>query len=207
MRRKQRAGAYGFRRIAGACRSTSTLGRMKLTVSKALAATQQLDVAIELLFADREPLSVRTLASAAHGLLSDLVELKRPGASWREKLIQDSGLPRKQAVYVLHAASNFLKHADRDPNDDLSFEEEENDHVIFFSTLECGELGHPLSSAMQAFQIWYLACHPEQIGIDADPVRKAMSALPELSKQERQVQLGRGMDFLKAVLAREAHAA
>jgi hypothetical protein len=180
---------------------------MKLTVSKALAATQQLDVAIELLFADREPLSVRTLASAAHGLLSDLVEAKRPGASWREKLISDSGLPRKQAVDVLHAASNFLKHADRDPTNELSFEEEENDHVIFFATLECGESGHPLSCAMQAFQIWYLACHPEQVGVNAEPVQTAMSALPELSKQERQVQLKRGMEFLHTVLARRTHAA
>ncbi len=180
---------------------------MKLTVSKALSATQQLDVAIELLFRDREPLSVRTLASAAHGLLSDLVEHKNPGSSWRERLIQDSGLPRKQALNVLHAASNFLKHADRDPNDDLTFEEEENDHVIFFATLECGELGHPLSSNMQAFQIWYLACHPEQIGEAAEPVRKALRALPGLFTEERQVQLARGMEFLKSVLARSAHAA
>ncbi|MFN5079965.1 MAG: hypothetical protein ACK5EV_04480, partial [Burkholderiales bacterium] len=60
---------------------------------------------------------------------------------------------------------------------------------------------------MQAFQVWYMACHPEQIGIAAEPVRKAMSALPELSAQDRQVQLARGMEFLKAVLARNPHAA
>ena len=180
---------------------------MKLTVSKALAATQQLDVAVELLFADRDPLAVRTLAAAAHGLLSDLVEVKNPGSSWREKLISDSGLPRKQALDVLHAASNFLKHANRDPNENLSFEEEENDHVIFFATLECGELNHPLSYTMQAFQIWYLACHPEQVGLQTDPVCKATSALPGLSSQDRQIQLQRGTAFLKEVLARYANAA
>jgi hypothetical protein len=180
---------------------------MKLTVSKALAAIQQLDVAIELLFADRDPLAVRTLGAAAHELLSDLVEVARPGASWREKLIADSGLSRKQALGVLHGASNFLKHADRDPTDELSFEEEENDHVIFFATLECGELSHPLSYTMQAFQIWYLACHPEQVGLHTDPVRKAVSALPDLSAQDRQVQLHRGMEFLKTVLAQRASTA
>ena len=173
---------------------------MKLTVSKSLAAIHQLDVAVELLFADRNSLAVRTLAAAAFGLLSDLVEIKSHGSSWRETLISDSGLPKKQALVILHAANNFLKHADRDPDENLIFDEEENDYVIFFATLECGELKHPLSHTMQAFQIWYVACHREQFGPVTDLLRTATSALPGLYLQDRQTQLKRGKEFMKEVL-------
>lgn len=177
---------------------------MKVIVSKALAATQQLDVAIELLFADRNPLAVRTLAAAAHCLLSDLVETANPGKSWREVLIVNSKLPRKKALEVLNGASNFLKHADKDPNAQLSFEEEENDHLIFFATLECGTLGHSLSYTMQAFQIWYLANYPDHVDPKAEPVIKAVSAFPNLTNLEREHRLQLGAEFVSQVLAKYA---
>jgi hypothetical protein len=175
---------------------------MRVTVSKKLAATQQLDVAIELLLADRDPLAVRTLAAAAHGVLSDLVEATSPGTSWRERLISDSGLTRSDAMRVLNGASNFLKHANNDPEAELSFEEQENDHVIFFATLECGQLKHRLSYTMQAFQIWYLACHPEQLGFESELVRKATGALPNIHFQQRQEQLRRGGTFVRSMVDR-----
>src|SRR5690242_20601667 len=137
---------------------------MNVTCTKAQAATRQLDEAITLLFADHDPLAVRTLAAAAHGILADLVERKFPGESWRSKIVEGSGLSKKEALAALNSAQNYLKHADRDYDGELSFEEEENDHVIFVATLECGTLGHRLSFAMQAFQIWYLAANPDKIG-------------------------------------------
>ncbi|HZV99419.1 MAG TPA: hypothetical protein VFF74_10565 [Methylophilaceae bacterium] len=175
---------------------------MKVITAKAIAAGRQLDVAIELLLSDREPLAVRTLAAAAHTIFADLVEKERPGESWRNHLIQDSGLTRDEAINVLNRASNFLKHADRDPEAELSFEEEENDYLIFFATLECGELGHPLSLTMQVFQVWYLACHPEYLGENRELVLKAKTAFPELSKLDRQAQLKKGLQFLPEVFAK-----
>lgn len=175
---------------------------MKVVTSKALAASRQLDVSIELLFSDREPLAVRTLAAAAHAIFADLVERKHPGKSWRNRLIQDSGLPRDAAINVLNGASNFLKHADRDAEAELLFEEEENDYLIFFATLECGELGHQLSLIMQAFQVWYLAYHPEHIGESEEIVRKAKTAFPGFSNLDRQARLKEGLQFLPKVLAK-----
>lgn len=179
---------------------------MKVVASKPHAATRQLDVAIELLFADRDPLAARTLAAAAFGLLSDLVEAGRSGESWREKLIADSGLPRKQAIEVLNGASNFLKHANRDPEGEISFDEEENDHLIFFATIECVELGQPMSHTMQAFQIWYLACYPSPLK-GTEPVRKSLATLPGMESLPRQERLQRGVEFLAQVLARYSNAA
>ena len=170
---------------------------MIVTCSKAQAANRQLDEAIILLFAGHDPLAIRTLAAAAHGILADLVEHKEPGGSWRAKLIQDSGLSEKDALAVLNSSQNYLKHANRDPNAELSFDEEENNHVIFVATLECGQLGHPLSFCMQAYQIWYLASYPEKVGTDTELVKKSRSALPGLSELQREESLARGAEFVE----------
>ncbi len=170
---------------------------MIVNCTKPEAATRQLDEAITLLFADHDPLAVRTLASAAHGVLADLVEHKFPGESWRSKVIEDSSLSRKEALAILNSAQNYLKHADRDPMACLSFDEEENDHVIFVATLECGQLGHPLSFRMQAFQIWYLAAYPEKIGTETEPVRKSRTAFPDLKGLKRDERLAHGAEFIE----------
>ncbi len=172
---------------------------MKITCTKFEAATRQLDDAITFLFANRDPLGIRTLAAAAHGILSDLVENKRPGESWRTGLIEASGLSKKDALTVLNSAQNYLKHADRDPDEVLSFEEEENDHVIFFASLECGELRGPLSFRMQAFQVWHLASRPEWLNQEREIVKTAAFAFDNLHAMERSAQLAEGANFIEAM--------
>lgn len=179
---------------------------MNVTASKQQAAIRQLDVAIELLLTDRDPFAARTLVAAAFRILSDLVEASKPGDSWREKLVIDSGLPRTEAYAVLNNASNALKHADHDSTHDVSFEVEENDHLIFFATIECGLLGEKLSYTMQAFQIWYLACHKSQLS-ETEPGRKAVAALPGMHEVNRQERLRRGFEFLAQIRARYEKAA
>ena len=174
---------------------------MNIVTSKPIAAVRQLDVAIELLFSDRDPLAVRTLAAAAHTVLADLVEHRRPGESWRNHLIVDSGLTRAEALNVLNGVSNFLKHADRDPSTNLSFEEEENDYLIFFASLECGELRHPLSVSIQAFQVWYLAAHPEHLGEGHELVARARTAFPSIAQMDRHSRLAAGGEFLQRALS------
>jgi plasmid stabilization system protein ParE len=169
----------------------------KITVNKTEAATRQLDEAIELLFADHDPLAIRTLAAAAHGVFADLVEVSSPGESWRTRLIEESGLSKKDALASLNSAQNFLKHADRDPSAKLSFEEEENDDVIFIATIECGQLGQRLSFNMQVFQIWYLASYPEKLGSEVALVMTARAAFPELHTHPREMKLSLGREFLE----------
>jgi hypothetical protein len=85
----------------------------------------------------------------------------------------------------------------------LSFDEEDNDHLIFIASIECGGIGHALSFSMQAFQIWYLAMYPEKIGHDTQPVRTSKSIFPGLSAKERPQQLTLGHQFLEMVLKRK----
>lgn len=173
---------------------------MQVTCSKFEASSRQLDEAIGLLLADHDPLAVRTLAAAAFGLFADLVEHSKPDESWRSRVIQDSGLDKKQALAVIHNAQNFLKHADRDPLAELSFEESENEELIFIATLDCGELGGPLTTTMQAFQIWYLALNPGKLGADHDLTLRASTAFQNLPTQSRKEQLAAGWDFLQLML-------
>ncbi len=177
-----------------------TLCAMKVTCAKHDAAIRQLDVAIGLLFTDGDPLAIRTLAGAAYGILTDLAEGQKHGSSWRTKLIEDSGLSEKEALRLLNAAQNYLKHADRDAGSTLSFDEEENDHLIFVASIECGGIGHRLSFSMQAFQVWYLALYPDKIGHDTQPVQTSKKIFPELSSKTRPQQLALGHEFLERVL-------
>lgn len=176
---------------------------MKVTCTKRDAATRQLDVAIGLLFTDGDPLAVRTLAGAAYGILADLAEDQKRGSSWLTRIIEDSGLSEKEAIRILNTAQNYLKHADRDPESPLSFDEEENDHLIFIASIECGSIEHPLSFSMQAFQIWYLAMYPEKIGHDSQPVRISKNIFPGLSTMKRPQQLTLGHQFLEIVLEKK----
>jgi hypothetical protein len=164
-------------------------------VSKVQAAIRQLDVAIELLLEGRDPLAVLTLSAAAFRVFSDFVEHSKPGGSWREKLIVDSGLERRQALNVLNRASNFLKHADLDAHDVLDFDERENDHLIFFATIECAELGQTLSYTMQAVQVWYLACNPNNLR-GTRPSQSSSELLPGMGYLSRGQQLSRGLNFV-----------
>jgi hypothetical protein len=173
---------------------------MNITCTKHDAAVRQLDVAIGLLFTDGDPLAVRTLAGAAYGIVADLAENQKHGSSWRTKIIEDSGLSKKDALQVLNAAQNYLKHADRDAGSTLSLDEEENDHLIFIASIECGGIGHRLSFSMQAFQIWYLALYPDKIGHDTEPVQKSKTVFPNLSEKTRLQQLALGHEFLERVL-------
>jgi hypothetical protein len=176
---------------------------MKITCTKAEAATRQLDEAIMLLFANHDSLAIRTLAAAAHGILADLLEFNLPGSSWRTKVVEDSGLPEKQAYAVLNSAQNFLKHADRDPDAEFSFEDVENDHLIFLATLECGDVGHPLSFAMQTFQIWYFASYPALMTKGKDLVQDAKLALPDLGELDRKTRLARGAEFMRMLRSKK----
>ena len=173
---------------------------MRVTCTKPDAAVRQLDVAIGILFTDGDPLAIRTLSGAAYGILADLAENNEFGSSWRAKIIEGSGLSKKDALNLINSAQNYLKHADRDSGATLSFDEEENDHLIFMASIECGGLGRKLSFSLQAYQVWYLGMYPEQIGHDSELVKTAKRVFPKLAEIERVEQLAQGHRFLEHVL-------
>jgi hypothetical protein len=171
---------------------------MPTPVTKIEAAMRQLDVAIWLFFVEADPISVRTLAGAATTVLADLIESKDRNGSWRSRIIEDTGLPRAQVLSIINETQNFFKHADRDPDMSLLFNDEENDDLLFVGVLECGEI-HPTSLHMQAFQIWYMAAHPNRFASEIPQVALAQRVFPGLDKLPRAEQIARGVKFINDV--------
>ena len=131
---------------------------MTLTVTKLEAASRQLDTAIRLFFSGGDVVSVHTLAVAAANIFADIAEHQNAGVSWRTRTRDDSGLSTKELKRILHDEWNFFKHADREPNATLEFNDLVSEDVMFMAVLDCGDL-QPTTCPMQAFQIWYIAAH------------------------------------------------
>ena len=82
-----------------------------IKVTKLNAASRQLDTAIKLWAADDDPVSIHSLAFAAHQIVHDLNRTESG-----EPLIMDSPLVpddrRRDFVNAVKRFSNFFKHAD-----------------------------------------------------------------------------------------------
>lgn len=164
-------------------------------ITKLDAATRQLNVAISLLFDNSDVIAVHTLAIASSNIFSDILDKKLPGKSWREKLRIDHGLSHAQVRRVMHEAWNFFKHGLRDPDGVIDFEEDDTLHMIFFATLECGEL-QPTSVEMQVYQLWYLASGKFHLGEDSEIQRTAEQIFPNLGKLVWSDKLHKGKEMV-----------
>ena len=83
-----------------------------ITVTKIEAAQKQLCSAIELWFADADPISIHTLAAASHQIIHDLNRKnKGPELLLDTMFIKDEF--RQEYKNFMKDASNFFKHADR----------------------------------------------------------------------------------------------
>lgn len=97
---------------------------------------------------------------------------------------------------IFNRAWNFFKHADRDPEGTLQFEEIDSEHLMFVAILECGDL-QATSCCMQAFQLWYIAAHPEHF-LKTEPVFcDAMKMFPGFAELSSTQRILRGRVFLK----------
>ena len=115
---------------------------------------------IYLLFNAGDIVSIHTLASASSAVFSDLLHAKGVPA-WRDEIVKCFPGKEKQVIETFRRAERFFKHADRDPDGDLEFDEVTNDETIIVATLEYGELirgtGKKLTSPMSMFQMRYFA--------------------------------------------------
>ncbi len=121
----------------------------KTAISKMEAARRQLDCAIRLRLRDEDCLAVHTLAYASFGILRDLV--------------RDTGHDMEDVLAVLlnqtskmgrnfSGVPNFLKHADRDPEEMLAAHSANSVHLtLAFAVRLWVELGGEKTLDMQEF--------------------------------------------------------
>jgi hypothetical protein len=153
-------------------------------ISKLDAASRQLNAAISLLFARADPIIVHTLAVAASNIFSDVMNKRSGAQSWREKIRTDFGLSKAALKDVMHSEWNFFKHGDRDSEGILEFDENVSEHLIFFATLECGEL-QSTSIQMQTFQLWFFASGTFELSSDNEIQKTAELIFPGMKELSR----------------------
>lgn len=133
-----------------------------ITFTKMEAARRQLRSAIELWFAAGDPVSIHTLAAAAHQIIHDLnTRNKGPDLLLDAKFIKSEY--RKEFVADIKSASNFMKHADRGKMGSartFEFDPESNDNFIMFSIIGIRYLGEKLGAEEIAFERWHTFRNP-----------------------------------------------
>jgi hypothetical protein len=137
-----------------------------ITISKLDAVRRQLNTAIELWFADGDPVSIHTLASASHDILHQLY--KKKGLSnllFDSILIKDER--RKEWAESLTHHYNFFKHGRKDIEKFIVFSPESNEFLIFFQIVALYRMKQNLSSTEWAFMNWYLMDWPEVLKPEA----------------------------------------
>ncbi|HXE42340.1 MAG TPA: hypothetical protein VN516_04880 [Candidatus Baltobacteraceae bacterium] len=147
----------------------------KLKLSKLDCARRQLELAIELFFMERDPVSIHTLAGATYQLLAD-INKHRGGKPLTTEL---EGLKRfvipgkeKELAKLFKEAENFFKHADRDPEGVIDFSPEINELLLWEASLKYSELTSEETSAMVAIQLWFQVKHPEYFKLEASKQNK-----------------------------------
>ena len=151
------------------------------TVTKFDAARRQLHTAIHLFFANEDMVSVHTLTRASHDIWRTLLS-----ASGRGSFFKDSAYikpeRRKEFIAAQNHPSNFLKHADRDPDEVLTL------HHLFcvFWLLDCcmmyRDLTEKLSRECAIFYAWFCIQYPDYLADEAANLVKGILDSGMLSK-------------------------
>jgi hypothetical protein len=127
-----------------------------MRIRKLDAAGFQLEAAVQLYFADSNPVPVHTLASAAYAILRDINE-KRGGGLMVKDLPKYVGPDRAADLRRrLKKSENFFKHADADPDGEIDFNPIETPLPLFEAILKYRELTNRMSPQLAAFAIWFL---------------------------------------------------
>jgi hypothetical protein len=159
-----------------------------LKVSKTDAAKRQLEAAIRLWFYDGDPVSIHTLAAAAHQVVHDLGRARGITAKLRE-------LPnvrpefKKRMHDALARAENFFKHADHDPDALLQFKPITTSYFLIDAVLTYELLTGESSPVMRTFRMWIMIQYPELVKADIRDawltnLKQARPMFTSMAKQE-----------------------
>lgn len=158
-----------------------------VSVRKIEAAQRQLSTAIRLWFADAEPVSVHTLACAAHQIVHDINTDK----SGDELLFDSNAIKdefRIEFVRMMKRSMNFFKHADKDPDPDgsIEFDTRTTELFILFAILGLERLKYAHSFDTAAFVLYYAIKNPHLVTKHfSERVQfEKSTALPSISKAD-----------------------
>jgi len=137
----------------------------KQIISKIDIASRHLDTAITLWFQESDPISIHLLACASHEIISDIIH-HRGG---RDPLFDSPYIKpgfKKRAKDAFHKHYNFFKHANRDPEAFIEFDDSAPQYSIAFSALGLECLGIKQNLLRFAFFLYFGFHNPELMGED-----------------------------------------
>jgi len=147
----------------------------EIRTNKSEAARRQIDTAIQLLFDNGDAVSIHTLAMAAFRIVRDLA--KNNSSSFMEQSLKKIIKPGMENEFwrVMHRPSNFLKHADNDPNETLeNVQEEFNDATLFLAVCWYQELGAQRTPEMAALMTWFHVLNPHLV-LESAPIKPMLN--------------------------------
>ncbi|MCI0565021.1 MAG: hypothetical protein MN733_41680 [Nitrososphaera sp.] len=162
-----------------------------IKLNKPEAARRQINAAIRMLFSCEDPVAIHTLAMAGFRILRDLASLHDD--SYMENVIGLMIKPDQKADFwgAMNSFSNFLKHADKDPDGiHDGVEEQINDVTLLVACLYYKDLGHQFTPEMFALVGWFTSLHPHFLVDNANPrfraaVELAGKSIKDLDRREQ----------------------
>jgi len=135
----------------------------KIVVTKIEAAKRQLDCAIELWFTDQDPVAIQTLAAAAYQIIFDINEHR--GNAHQKLFNADIVKPEYRRMWnaMVRAPSNFLKHADKDPEGSIELIPFANIMFLMFAVAGLGTLSQESSDNERIFAMWLNFHEPDLV--------------------------------------------
>lgn len=133
--------------------------RTRLKIGKMDAAKRQLETAIHLWFFSGDPVSIHTLACAAHQILHDIggkcgvpAVLREPPGVAPEHM--------KRIRKLVNKPENFFKHADSDPDALLDFNPEATELFILDAVITYEALTQEAAPILSTFKAWLFILDP-----------------------------------------------
>jgi hypothetical protein len=170
-------------------------------VTKIETAVRQLDTAITLYFEEGDPVSVHTLACAAHQVIHD-INRHNDGP----ELLFDVLSRKKSDVQIskalLHKQYNYFKHADNDPcpNCGIRFNPKLTEIFILSAVQGIAFIGSDINQKQSAFVV-YMQLHNEFLFFQEICCLRVHDMSPEIVKDLRGLKRKKFLrEFLRACL-------
>jgi len=141
---------------------TSYVRRRVVTITKLDAGKRNLAAAIKLFFEHGDAVAVHTLAAAAQAVMRDIATartLEHTSILHDNPMVPDE--TRADWHRAINAPRNFFKHANKDPQGTIEFDEKTNAQLLLDASLILTQLDKQALREASVFPGWFTIANPE----------------------------------------------
>jgi hypothetical protein len=127
-----------------------------MKLSKIDVAEAQIQAAVRMFFEGQHPVPIFTLANAAREIVATIGE-QTEVRTVQSDLAEQRGVPINELVKPLSRIANFFKHADRDADAYLEFDEDDLEVVLQLACHDFGRVAGGMPLEAQIYEVWVTA--------------------------------------------------